>query len=383
MRHASLVPRKMLIVSKDGTTADLVEVPAPNEHHLQELLKEHPELLPVEDLGLDGDLLVIGRETTLASGAIDLVGLMRTGDVLLIEFKTGPQNPDFRAALAQLVDYGSDLWGLTPSDFDHGVVQRYLTSDRCPPTYKTAGSLRELAEAAWRIGEDDWSALSSRLEQVLATGDFYYVVAAQKFVPAMTKTLSYLNEVTRVGRYALVQLVKLDGAGNTAYSAQVVANPARKTLSTSSASSTSATNEQAFLAALPDGPYREAMQDILTTSRALGLSLEWGSKGTSIRLRTPAKTEPISIGWALPEAAHWYGVRHLGLGYHVGVADDVPAVAAALSRYADKVARIPGGVRASSKSLVATTFTPDAVAAAKEDIVAAIESLVAETSGTA
>jgi RecB family endonuclease NucS len=52
------------------------------------------------DLGLPGDLLVVGRETRVASGAIDLLCLSRSGELVIIEFKTGPQNSDFRHALA-------------------------------------------------------------------------------------------------------------------------------------------------------------------------------------------------------------------------------------------------------------------------------------------
>lgn len=370
----------MLIVSEDGGTSSLVEVPAPNEHHLQEMIKEHPELLPLEDLGLQGEMLVIGRETPLASGAIDLVGLTKAGDVLLVEFKTGPQNPDFRAALAQLLDYGSDLWGLAVSDFEHGVVQRFLAGNHCPPALKSAGSLRELANATWQIGDEDWDALVARLEQVLRSGDFYYIVAAQRFVPAMTRTLDYLAEVTRVSRYALVQVIKLDGVGSAAYSAQVVAKPSKPGLT---ATSQSVTNEQTFLTALPDGTYREAMQDILTAARTLGLSLEWGSKGTSIRLQTPEKPEPISVGWALPDGAQWHGLTHLSLGHPAGVAQDIPHLNAALQVYAAKVAQIPGATLATSKSLTARTFTPSAVAAAKDQIIAAIEGLVTDSSGDA
>ena len=87
-------------------------ISADSEHELQTVLLNHPQLIPADDLGLDGDLLVVGRETTLASGSIDLVCLSKAGEVVVVEFKTGPQNPDFRHALAQVIDYGSDLWKL-------------------------------------------------------------------------------------------------------------------------------------------------------------------------------------------------------------------------------------------------------------------------------
>src|SRR5215207_2874732 len=117
-------------------------------------MKEQVQLIPSDDLGLDGDLLVLGRETALASGRIDLLCLARSGDLVLIEFKTGPQNPDFRHALAQLVDYGSDLWRLSLEDFDHGVVQSYLTGPHRP-----AGTgNRDLTAAirgAWTLSDED------------------------------------------------------------------------------------------------------------------------------------------------------------------------------------------------------------------------------------
>jgi RecB family endonuclease NucS len=103
------VPRKVL-VTQGRSRFDLIEAPAENEHHLQEVMKNSPTLLPVDDLGISGPLLVVGREASVASGSIDLVGVVPSGDVVLVEFKTGPQNPDFRHALAQLIDYGSDLW---------------------------------------------------------------------------------------------------------------------------------------------------------------------------------------------------------------------------------------------------------------------------------
>lgn len=94
------MPRRVLM-QRETDTFNLVEVAAPSEHALQEVMKANPQLIPSDDLGLDGELVVVGRETTLASGAIDLLCLAQSGDLVLIEFKTGPQNPDFRHALAQ------------------------------------------------------------------------------------------------------------------------------------------------------------------------------------------------------------------------------------------------------------------------------------------
>ena len=103
------MPRKVLVAQCD-CTFDLIEAPAENEHHLQEVMKNSPTLLPVDDLGITGPLLVVGRESSVASGIIDLVGAVPSGDLILVEFKTGPQNPDFRHALAQLGSMNGARW---------------------------------------------------------------------------------------------------------------------------------------------------------------------------------------------------------------------------------------------------------------------------------
>src|SRR5439155_10109852 len=119
------MPRKSLIQTPDGSRALLTESKADDESQLQELIKNNPDLLPIEDFGMTGPLMVVGRETSLQSGAVDLAALTRSGEILIIEFKTGPQNTDFRHSLAQLIDCGSDLWSMVLDVFESRVPVRY------------------------------------------------------------------------------------------------------------------------------------------------------------------------------------------------------------------------------------------------------------------
>src|SRR2546423_11562898 len=126
---------RQIILLGDGDSAQmLIETPAENEAQLQNLIKDHPELVPIDELRMTGPMMVVGRETALPSGAIDLVGLARSGELLLIEFKTGPQNTDFRQVIAQLLDYGSDLWQMPFNDFQATVARRYFGGTRCKDT---------------------------------------------------------------------------------------------------------------------------------------------------------------------------------------------------------------------------------------------------------
>jgi hypothetical protein len=347
-------------VQRDGQAFDLVEVAAPNEHHLQEIVKAQPQLIPAEDLGIDGDLLVVGRETTLASGLIDLLCLSRSGEIVLIEFKTGPQNPDFRHALAQVIDYGSDLWRMGIEDFDRGVVQRYLSSPRCDPAFAGARDLNDaISRSNWDLGPDELTVLRGRIAEVLNTGDFIYVVAAQRFTPSMQTSLEYLNGTMRFGRFYLVEVIRLEGSDLAAHAAQVVAAPARHSAPSSASHPETQANENDFLAQLGDASYRDALRDIFAACAGLGVFVTWRSKGASLQIATPDRAAPLSIGWVLPEGSSWQGTRHLTLGVDRTSLAETPSVAAAVLDYASRIERIEGGRPLTSKKLSGRIFDPE------------------------
>lgn len=368
------MPRRVLVERTDEFF-DLVEVPAPNELQLQDVMKMHPQLIPADDLGLDGDLLVVGRETFLASGRIDLLCLARSGDVVLIEFKTGPTNPDFRSALAQLIDYGSDLWQLSRDDFDRGVVQRYLKGKHCVPKYSPSADLREaISLTDWQLTEGEAVTFGLRLAEVLATGDFIFVVAAQRFTPAMTASLDYLNSTMRFGRFYLVEIVRLEGQDLTAHAAQVVARPPKRAAGGLSAP-TGQTNEADFLANIADDAYRDAMKDLFSTCGTLGLVVYWGAKGASMRIKTPDRNEPLSIGWAFLEGGQFFGARHLTFGVAPSSLEQVPTATPAVRRFIERVKAIDGSKQVTT-TLDAYTFEPPIVPGAQGQIVEALEALV-------
>ncbi len=371
------MPRRVLM-QRDGDTFDLVEVPAPNEHHLQEIMQSQPQLIPSDDLGLDGDLLVVGRETALASGFIDLLCLARSGDVVLIEFKTGPQNPDFRHALAQLIDYGSDLWRLSLEDFDRGVVQRYLAGGHCTPSFVGAGDLAgAIARTNWNLTDEERSSLEGRLSDVLSTGDFHYVVAAQRFTSAMQTSLEYMNATMRFGRFFLVEIVQLAGADLTAHAAQVVAAPPKRGVTGAGGAAASQADEAALMAGTADEAYRNALRDVLAACTTLGLEVKWRSVGASIRIQTPDRRQPLSIGWVLPEGKHWQGARFVSFGVDPWSLNNTPSVEAIVNNFTESLSRISGAQPISGK-LTAFSFGPSVLPAVYRDIIAVLETFTQE-----
>jgi hypothetical protein len=155
--------------------------------------------------------------------------------------------------------------------------------------------------------------------------------------------------------------VRLDSPAATGLGAeQVEATPP--------AGSPSRLDERQFLRSLDNDEYRETLRGLFETAKAVGMVFEWGSVGTSIRLHTPDRDEPLTVAWAFPDRAGWSGLRHLTLGYDTGSAKNTPSVQDALSEYVDAVRLVPGAVRATARALQAYTFAPEAVCAQQEQL---------------
>lgn len=121
------------MLTRQGSSEELIpETELPLEKDLHDVLTQHPQLLPAEDLGLSS-LVVVGRESSLTSGYADLVLVDHQGHVCLVEVKKAG-NPDTRHVVAQLLDYAAALWGQTIAQFDQGVVTPYLKSGQDGPS---------------------------------------------------------------------------------------------------------------------------------------------------------------------------------------------------------------------------------------------------------
>lgn len=367
--------RKILLAEGTGNRI-LEETTAEDEAQLQELLKNNPTLLPIEDFELEGPVMVVGRETTLASGSVDLISLAPSGDILIVEFKTGPQNADFRHVVAQLLDYGSHLWQMTYDEFENAVALRYFSSDRCPqgPTRGKA-SLEAAAKELWAIDDERFTTIRRRIEDQLAKGSFRFVVAAQRFTPTMERTVAYLNEVAPQSRFYAVELVRFETDGSSAFEARTILKPE---VTRAAARQQTALNEKDFLDAIDDAVYRTTLERLFDTARAQGLRFEWGPSGTSIRLPTADRAEPVSIGWVFPAPGvwTWMGLNYVTLGFDPKSASATPSVMPDIEKYVDQIAAIPGVQPTKTDYLKAYTLEPAVLIPHIEKVLDALTHLV-------
>lgn len=325
---------------------------------------------------MTGPLMVVGRETSLASGAVDLVAMARGGELVLVEFKTGPQNPDFRHSLAQLLDYGSDLWGMTFEDFERTVAVRYFRGPHCPAEALSKGcdSLETAARRVWPDATDEeWALVADQLRRGLSDGGFHYVVVAQRFAPTMERTVEYLNALAPTAAFYLVELVRFAGAGVSAFEARTILKRQRTTKRATGPT----VNEAAFLESIVDDAYRAALTNLLETCRTLDLRLAWGTRGVSIRVLTSDRSEPVSIAWLFPGGGvGWMALSHLTLGYDPGPISDAARLSALLDTYVSSVAELPGAQIVGKGGLKAVMFEPEDVVRSYHAIVEAIATVV-------
>ena len=250
------MPRRIIFEEAKGPQQKLLEVLAENEADLQNFLTNNPDLFPVEEMGLADSIMIVGREAMVPSGYIDLLAIARTGDVLVIEFKTGPGNPDFRHVLAQLFDYGSHLWGMTYGQFEANSARFFMSEHCSDPDLRGKSSLVEAAAAKWSgYSEDESSQFQDRLAWNLSAGSFYYVIAAQDFTPEIGQTVEYLNAVMDGPRVFGVGVIKFQGDERTAFEARTVLKPSLKKIRPPRVPA----NEISFLEMLEDPTYSRVL----------------------------------------------------------------------------------------------------------------------------
>ena len=374
---------RKIILRREGENAGqiLEEITAHDEAQLQEQLKENPDLLPIEEYELSGPLMVAGRETTLPSGSVDLICLTRTGEVLLVEFKTGPQNPDFRHTLAQLLDYGSHLWGMEYEVFEETVARNYFNSDRCPPgsPVKRKPSLEAGAKAIWTdLSDDEYLEFKGNLTKKLIDGRFLYLAVAQRFTEPMLRTIEYLNAKIQGAQFYAIELVRFSGGNISAFEARTVLKPQR-----TSGIPTLTIDRQQFLESFGKVEYRDAVRDFLEAAEGLDLRLVWGSQGMSIRISVPEKSDGLSIGWLFPPGSvGWIGTNDVSLGYDRETATKyTPSVLPMMETYSKSLSLIPGAKKISTARLESYRFVPDVFIACRDELVEAISILVKNVAG--
>lgn len=348
--------------SKEHNVPVLTQEDANREKDLQEVLCTYPDILPMESLALEGPLLVVGKEARPGTGAIDLMGLAKGGEIVLIELKKGPENSDFRHALAQLIDYGSQLWKKNLKEFND-LVKQYFDSEQCKDSNYKNKDLCRAMKTRWE-GIDQKKVLD-KLTQQLNDGDITYVLAAQRFTSSMERQIHYVNHVSTGPRFFAAEIVRFcarntQEQGIEAFECRIVMQP-----DDTGSTNRSRTNRIRLQDAVEgDCSHLQALNKLLDYATELELSFGWGTSGVSIRLRSPSG--PKTIAWLYPPNGPGYrGLTGITLGYEKRVfPKDPPSY---FRDYVEMASQLPGGTGVPSDSIEGSKISPKDLSCADFD----------------
>lgn len=193
------------------------------EDWLQEIIFEHPELLPVEEIEpVFSPLISIAREFSTNAGPIDNIFISPSGYITIVETKLWRNPESRRLVVGQLLDYAKELSGWTFEEFDSQV--RY--SDVQTKTGENRGVIDLIRQV---VGEENVqeSAVIDTISRNLKNGRFLLLIVGDGIREEMEAMVDYLNQTPQLHfNLALVELMVFelaDHSGDRLVVPQVVA----------------------------------------------------------------------------------------------------------------------------------------------------------------
>ena len=247
-------------VKSDGQFREYVQTPFQLAHE-EAILEDWLELNP-DGIVEDGHVLIIGRQVvTNFGGSIDLLGLDREGDVVVVELK---RNRTSRDTIAQSLEYVSFADRLDTSQLQD-ILRSYLNDESL--------SLAEYHREYFEVGSD---------EAIAFNKDQRIVIVGQHVTPEIRQTASFL--CSKGLRVTCVEFTFFQADGGTRLLSQeiVVGRGFEKPKQVSSGSLPVVT-EDAFLRSLDENG-RAVFSRILELAKARGMPIHWGTKGFSLNV---------------------------------------------------------------------------------------------------
>jgi len=173
-----------------------------DERFLQELLADHPELLPVNSIRSDvGELLCIGREVPVGRGSIDNLYISTRGYPVIVETKLW-RNPEARREVfSQTLEYLKDL---VRKDFEWFAAQWKSFSQQLPnQSMDLLSRLNELSG-----DELDEQSIVDRVNRALLRGDVIAMIVGDGIETNLQELVAHYCRDTAHFRYSLA-LVEL------------------------------------------------------------------------------------------------------------------------------------------------------------------------------
>lgn len=275
---------RVFAIRPDGNFSEYVQTPFQMEHResiMEDWLESNPDGI-VED----ERILIIGRQvTTNLGGSIDLLGVDREGDVLVVELKRD-RTP--RDTIAQSLEYASFAERLDASQLE-AILRSYLND--------ASLSLAEYHRDHFELGSD---------EAIAFNKDQHIVIVGQQIAEEIRQTAVFLR--SKGVKVTCVEFAFFEAHdGNRLLSQEVVVGKESEKPTQVASGSLPVVTEEAFLASL-DQNGKAVFSRIKEFAQRKSMPIIWGTKGFSLNLAIDGI--PVAICFVYPpESVHKQSIR--------------------------------------------------------------------------
>jgi hypothetical protein len=256
-----------------------------DEAHLQNLLTDDVNTLPLDEIGYDTKFVTIGKEVGLQNGSLDVLAISPQGHIALIETKLN-KNPEVkRTVVGQILGYAAYLWNKSYEDIENNYFKKFLSQQKI----NFSGSLFDYMKE--KLGDDSISEEEFRdgLEKRLRLGSFTLLIVVDQANQELIDIANYLND--RTGQEIDFYVIEMELVGDKEEQFLIphLANPPRKnvTFSTEKSKSnnsydrTPITKDELF-SRLSDSGKKLAIALLEQFENSNDVSVAWGKNGFSI-----------------------------------------------------------------------------------------------------
>jgi len=200
---------KILIQDEHGVRE--LEEGYATEEELQTFLRDHAELIPVDEIELGiPPLLCIGWEVSVASGSEDLLYVDETGLLTIVETKLRKNPEARREVVGQILEYGAQASAWSPNEIEM-KAQKFLSSAECPQEYRGLTLEQAMRYFLERTGSPAREAFSYENFLNLASGNLErghirLVIAIDEPPDPLLRIVEFVNRFSERFEMYLIQL---------------------------------------------------------------------------------------------------------------------------------------------------------------------------------
>ena len=328
---------RVFSVGSDGDFTEYKQLPFEVDHEesvLEKWLESNPDKI-LEN----GRILIIGRQVrTDLGGFIDLLGVDREGNVVVVELKRD-RTP--RDVVAQALEYAAFAARLDVDALE-GILRVHEHDESL--------SLADCHRECFSVGQS---------EAVAFNKDQHIVVVGQQVTPAIRQTASFLG--SKGIHVTCVEFTFFEAAGGGRLLSQEVVvgrehvKPRRVT-----SEPLPVVSEDDFLKRC-DEHGKDVFSRILELARSRSMSINWGTKGFSMGVDVEGAR--VVICYAYPPAAVFKQTLYTALRDRAGIERKTSAPAEAIDRLRNAAAatRLFAPAGRELKCLINRAFTDDEV----------------------